>query len=64
MQTEFKTGDCVELKYSGGGIQMVIDQLFTYQGEDRSICKWYNKAISKFDKEAFSLNALKKCGET
>ena len=64
MSTELKPGDCVELKYAGKGIQMVIDEIFTYRGEERAVCKWYNVKDGKFDKEAFSLDALKPCGES
>jgi uncharacterized protein YodC (DUF2158 family) len=61
MENQFKAGDCVQLKYAGGDIKMVIDQLFTYQGEPRAVCKWLNKDGTKFEKEAFSINALKPC---
>ena len=61
METEFKTGDCVELKYGLESPKMVIDQLFVYQGDKRAVCKWFAKESGKFEKEAFSLNSLKKC---
>ena len=54
MDTQFKLGDCVQLKYSGQKINLVIDQIFTYQGDLRAVVRWYNPVSGKFEKEAFT----------
>ena len=64
MQNEFKAGDCVQLKYAGGDLKMIIDELFEYRGEPRAVCKWFSTITGKFEKDAFSINALKACDNT
>jgi uncharacterized protein YodC (DUF2158 family) len=64
MQEEIKAGDCVELKFITTEFKMVVDEIFMYRGDNRAVCKWYNSESKKFEKEAFSVNALKKCEGT
>jgi hypothetical protein len=62
MNTEgFEIGQCVEINYSGHNIKMVIDELFDYRGDKRAVCKWFNPISGKFEKDAFSLKALREC---
>lgn len=63
MSNDFKMGDCVELKNGGGNQKMTIDLLETYRGDGRAVCKWFNEKEGKYEKENFSVDALKRCGD-
>jgi uncharacterized protein YodC (DUF2158 family) len=61
MATEFKTGDCVELKYGGGDIKMTVEEVDNFSEGYRALCTWYDKTTKKFEKQLFIPDTLKPC---
>lgn len=61
MATEFKAGDCVELKHGGGGIQMTVEEVDTFSEGYRALCRWYDGTAKAFKKELFVPDTLKPC---
>lgn len=58
METEFKKGDCVQLKH-GVGPEMSISELYTITNEAQ--CTWFDPKKSRFEIQTLSLNVLKSC---
>jgi uncharacterized protein YodC (DUF2158 family) len=63
-QTNFKVGDCVQLKHGGGNIKMTINYLEPYGSLIRASCKWFNEKTDKFENEVIYVDALKPCSES
>lgn len=63
METQIKAGDCVQLKYGISNMKMVVDEIFEYREQTRATCKWFSEKEGKFLKDAFNIDALKKCDD-
>ncbi len=58
---KIKTGDCVQLKYNGGGLKMTVNEIRQLAYGVVIQCKWFNQKENKFETESFALVAIKLC---